>query len=99
MATLVLTQEIQNIEGINKVEGVSETDQVEVAMWRYRVSRVGVRYYTYDLVLAKEEADIWKLDQLVACLCSGPKGGFAGRFLDVCTDGRWRTSLRSVARL
>ena len=67
MATLVLTQEIQNIEAINKVEGVSETDQVEVAMWRYRVSRVGVRYYTYDLVLAKEEeADIWKLDQLVA---------------------------------
>ena len=67
MPTLVLTQGIQSIEGINNVEGVSETNQVEVAMWRYHVPCVGMRYYTFDLVLAKEEeADIWKLDQLVA---------------------------------
>ena len=67
MPTLVLTQGIQSIEGINNVEGVSETNQVEVAMWRYHVACVGMRYYTFDLVLAKEEeADIWKLDQLVA---------------------------------
>ena len=67
MPTLVLTQGIQNIEGINNVEGVSDTNQVEVAMWHYHVPCVGMRYYTFDLVLAKEEeADIWKLDQLVA---------------------------------
>ena len=76
MATLVLTQEIESIqginkEGINKVECVSETNQVEVAVWHYHVPCVGVRYYSYDSAMVsatvnQEEAGTWELDQLVA---------------------------------
>ncbi len=61
MATLVLT------EGITDVEVVSESGQVEVALWHYYVPCVGVRYYSYDRVLAtEEETDIWELGQLAA---------------------------------
>ena len=61
MATLELT------EGITEVEVVAESFQAEVVQWYYYVPFVGVRYYSYDLVLATDqESDIWKLDQLAA---------------------------------
>ena len=57
------TQELT--EGITEVEVVAESFQAEVAQWYYCVPFVGVRYYSYDLVLATDqESDIWKLDQL-----------------------------------
>ncbi len=61
MATLVLTEEITD------VEVVSEPVQAEVALWHYHVPCVGVRYYSYDLALVKEEdTDIWELVQSAA---------------------------------
>jgi len=61
MATLVMTEEITD------VEPVSEFFEVTGEVWHYYIPYVGVRYYSYDRVLAaEEETDIYELSQVAA---------------------------------
>ena len=59
MVTLVLAEEVQD------VEGDSETGQNEVAQWQYYVPCAGVRYYSYEQASSPvEETDPWAIDEL-----------------------------------